>query len=155
MKIAIASDHAGYVLRKKLVEKLSEEYVVIDFGCFSEDSCDYPDYAVKVAEAVQKKDVDCGILLCATGIGMSIVANKFKGIRAGVCFSDETARLISEHNFVNVICIPSRIKLCDKEISFDMVYNWVKIWLSTANSNEQRHIRRIEKISLIEKQNFR
>ncbi len=155
MKIAIASDHAGFKVKKELIEKLSKEYKVIDFGTFSEESCDYPDYAKKVAVALQNKEVDRGILICATGIGMSITANKFKGIIAGVCYSEDTARLISEHNFANVICFPTRVNICGKPIDADLLYRWTKIWLNTENSNEERHIRRVEKIKFFEKENFK
>ncbi len=155
MIIAISSDHAGYKLKTQLVEILSKEYKIIDFGTFSEESCDYPYYAKKVAEAVQKGESDRGILLCSTGEGMCIVANKFKGIRAGVCFSDETARLLSEHNFANIICFPTRIKINNIEITAELLYKWTKIWLSTKNSDEERHKRRIEQIKLIEEENFK
>ncbi len=155
MKIAIASDHAGFYIKNQLVEMLSKEYNIIDFGSFSETSCDYPDYAEKVAKAVKNNEVDKGILICATGEGMCIVANKFKGVRAGVCYCEDVARFLSEHNFVNVICFPSRIKICGSPINAEMLYKWTRIWLETKNSSEQRHINRIEKIKLIEKENFK
>jgi len=155
MKIAIASDHAGFELKKLLVEKLISEYNIIDFGCHNKESCDYPDYALKVARAVQRKDVERGILICGSGIGMSIVANKFRGVRAGLCFSDDIAKLISEHNFANVICLPARIKICGEVIDVEKLYSWIKIWLETRNSIEERHIRRIKKIEQIEEENFK
>ncbi len=155
MIIAISSDHAGYKLKEQLVELLSKEYKVINFGTFSEESCDYPDYAKKVAVAVQKKEADKGIILCGSGEGVCIVANKFKGIYAGLCYSEETAKLLSEHNFANVICFPARVKLCEKEITVEMLYKWTKIWLSTENSKEPRHINRIQKIKIIEEENFK
>lgn len=155
MRIAIASDHAGFYIKNQLVEMLSKEYKVIDFGTFSDISCDYPDYAVKVAKAVKNNQADKGILICATAEGMCIVANKFKGIRAGVCYSDDVAKLLAEHNFVNIICFPSRITICGSPVSIEMLYKWTKIWLETKNSSEQRHINRIEKIKLIEKENFK
>ncbi|MCX7716241.1 MAG: RpiB/LacA/LacB family sugar-phosphate isomerase [Endomicrobia bacterium] len=155
MKIAIASDHAGYEIKEQLVRMLSEEYCVINFGTFSSDSCDYPDYAKKVALAVQKNEVDRGILICATGEGMCIVANKFRGVRAGVCYSDEVAKLLSEHNFANIICFPSKVKLYDKEITPQLLYRWTKIWLETNNSKEDRHYRRMSKIITIEEENFK
>lgn len=155
MKIAVASDHAGFNLKKKLVEVLSKEYQVLDFGTFSDELCDYPDYAKKVAVAIQRKEADKGILICATGEGMCIVANKFKGIRAGVCYSENIARLLSEHNFANVICFPARVEVCGEVLDVDLVYKWIKIWLETENSNELRHIKRVKKIELIEKENFK
>jgi ribose 5-phosphate isomerase B len=155
MKISIASDHAGFKLKTQLVEKLEKEYKIIDFGCFSEESCDYPDYATKVAKSVQNKDVDRGILICGSGIGMAIVANKFRGIRAGVCFSEETARLLAEHNFANIICFPARVKVCGEIVNVEQLFLWTKIWLETPNSVQERHINRIKKISEIEKENFK
>lgn len=155
MRLAIASDHAGYFIKKELVKLLTQEFKVIDFGTFSEEPCDYPDYAKKVAKAVQTNEVDRGILICATGEGMAIVANKFKGIRAGVCYSEEVARLLSEHNYVNVICFPSRIKLSGVEITPELLYKWTKVWIETGNSTEVRHKRRIEKIMMIEEENFK
>ncbi len=153
MNLAIASDHTGFEIKKNLVKKLNNEgYNVIDFGCYSDESCDYPDYAIKVSKAVQRKDAKFGILICGSGIGMSIVANKFKGIRAGLCFSEETAKLIAEHNFANIICLPARIKVCGENISEDKLYLWIKIWLTTSNSTEDRHINRIKKIELLEKE---
>ncbi|MCX7940484.1 MAG: RpiB/LacA/LacB family sugar-phosphate isomerase [Endomicrobia bacterium] len=156
MKLAVGSDHAGFRLKVDLVKKLSKEFKVIDFGTFSEESCDYPDYAVKVVNAVLNKEADCGILICATGEGMAIVANKFKGIRAGVCYSDDVAKLLSEHNFANVICFPSRIRLNNnEEITADLLYRWTKIWIESRNSVEERHKRRIKKIIAIEEANFK
>jgi len=155
MKIAVASDHAGFEIKKQLVEKLEKEYKIIDFGNFSDKSCDYPDYAAKVAEAVRRKDADRGILICGSGIGMSIVANKFKGIRAGLCFSEETAKLIAEHNFANIICLPARIKVCGENLTSEKLFSWIKIWLETKSSEEERHIGRIKKIEEIEKKNFK
>ncbi|MCS7230798.1 MAG: RpiB/LacA/LacB family sugar-phosphate isomerase [Elusimicrobiota bacterium] len=154
MIIAIASDHAGFRIKKELVEMLSQEYKVIDFGTFSEASCDYPDYAKKVALAVKNKQADRGIILCGSGEGVCIVANKFKGIIAGVCYSEEVAALLSSHNFANVICFPTRVKL-EKEINSEILYRWTKIWISTPNSTEERHIRRINKIKEIEEENFK
>ena len=155
MIIAISSDHAGYKLKTQLAEMLSKEYKIIDFGTFSDEPCDYPYYAKKVVLSIQKGEAQRGILLCSTGEGMCIVANKFKGIRAGVCFSDETARLLSEHNFANVICFPTRIKIDGSQITAEILYKWTKIWLSTENSNEERHKRRIQQIKLIEEENFK
>jgi ribose 5-phosphate isomerase B len=86
---------------------------------------------------------------------MCIVANKFKGVRAGLCFSDETARLLSEHNFANIICFPTKVKINGLEITAELLYKWTKIWLSTENSNEERHKRRIQQIKLIEEENFK
>jgi ribose 5-phosphate isomerase B len=155
MIIAVSSDHAGYKLKTQLVEMLSKEYKIIDFGTFSNESCDYPYYAKKVALSIRNGEAERGILLCSTGEGMCIVANKFKGIRAGLCFSDETARLLSEHNFANIICFPTKVKINGLEITAELLYKWTKIWLSTENSNEERHKRRIQQIKIIEEENFK
>lgn len=155
MIVAIASDHAGFKLKKELVELLSNDYKVIDFGTFSEESCDYPDYAKKVALAIINKEAQRGILICGSGEGMCIVANKFKGIIAGLCYSDETAKLLSSHNYANVICFPARMKIDGKEISSSLLYRWTSMWLSTENSKEERHKRRVLKIKKIEEENFK
>lgn len=155
MIIAIASDHAGFKLKKELVELLSNEYRVIDFGTFSEESCDYTDYAKKVALAIVRKDAEKGILLCGSGEGMCIVANKFKGIIAGLCYNEETARLLSLHNYANIICFPARVKIDGKDITSNLLYKWTSIWLNTENSQEERHKRRILKIKEIEEENFK
>lgn len=155
MKLAVASDHAGYLVKKELVKMLSQEFEVIDFGTFSEEPCDYPDYAKKVVKAVLNNEADRGILICATGEGMAIVANKFKGIIAGVCYSDEVAKLLSEHNFANIICFPSRVKINATEVTAELLYKWTKLWIQTQNSTHQRHINRVNKIKIIEEENFK
>ena len=143
MKIAFGCDHAGIVIKEriiKFVESLGHQ--VIDYGTFSEQSCDYPDFALKVAESVAKKTADKGILICGTGIGMSIAANKVKGIRAAVCWNKETAALISQHNNANIICAGARFATVED------ICSWIKIFLET--KFEERHIKRINKIIEIE-----
>ncbi|MDI6641278.1 MAG: RpiB/LacA/LacB family sugar-phosphate isomerase, partial [Elusimicrobiota bacterium] len=111
------------------------------------DSCDYPDYAIPVAEYVSKGVAERGILLCGTGIGMSIVANKFRNVRAAVCYSDETAALASKHNNANIMCISGRFFPTDQIIKF------IKIWLETpfeGESGGERHQRRLDKIKHFE-----
>ena len=145
MKIAIASDHAGYQLKeeiKKVLDSLNLEYE--DLGPQGTDSVDYPDYARKVAEAVQKGSR--GILCCGTGIGMSIAANKFKGVRAALCSDEFTARMSREHNDSNVLALGGRV-LKDHEV----VAGIVKVWLD-ARFEGGRHQRRLEKISQFEQQ---
>jgi ribose 5-phosphate isomerase B len=110
MIIAFGSDHAGFEYKKILLEWLkSIDYQVMDFGAFSQESVDYPDYAYPTAEAVAAGIAHYGILICGTGIGMSITANKVTGIRAANCFSTETALLAREHNNANVLTLGSRI----------------------------------------------
>jgi len=145
MKIAIGSDHAGFELKekiKKLLEELGHEYE--DFGTDSEESVDYPDYALRVAESVAKKECDKGILICGSGIGMCMSANKVPGIRAAFCSNTEMARLSREHNDANVLTMGARLidEVTAKEI--------VKVWLKTKFLGE-RHLRRVNKMKDIEK----
>lgn len=145
MKIAFGCDHAGIEIKDKLIsfiKSLGNE--VIDCGTDSAASCDYPDFALKVAENVASKKADKGILICGTGIGMSIAANKVKGIRAAVCWSKDTAKLISQHNNANIMCAGARIA------DVDEICSWIKIFFET--EFETRHEKRINKISQIEKQ---
>ena len=145
MKIAIASDHAGFELKeriKKLLEDLGYKYK--DFGTDSDESVDYPDYGLKVAEAVAKKEYNRGILICGTGIGMCMTANKIPGIRAALCHNVETAKLSREHNDSNILTFGAR--MIDEKIARDMV----KVWLKTEFLGD-RHLRRINKMKEIEK----
>ncbi len=143
MKIAIGSDHRGFKLKAGLKERLQKlNHEVMDFGCFSEDSCDYPDYALKVAEAVARGDYSRGILICRTGIGMSIAANKVPGVLAALVCDEEMAKLASEHNNANIICLNSNLH-------HNKVMNIVNSWLNTPFGWE-RHLRRVNKIKEIE-----
>lgn len=145
MKIAIASDHAGFALKeniKKLLEKLGYEYK--DFGTYSDKRVDYPDYALKVAENISKKKYDRGILICGSGIGMCITANKVPGIRAALCNTVEMAKLSREHNDSNILTFGARM------IGEDTAEDIVKVWLKTEFLGD-RHLKRINKISEIEK----
>jgi ribose 5-phosphate isomerase B len=145
MKLAFGTDHAAAEVRNRVKEYFqSGGYEIEDFGFSGEGSCDYPDYAVKVAEAVVSRKADRGILICGTGIGMSIAANKIKGIIAAVCWDEDTAKLAARHNSANVLCLGSRTatlsELCQR----------IKIFLAT--TFEERHLQRIKKIKEIEKQ---
>jgi len=144
IKIAIASDHAGFLL-KELIKKHLDElgYKYEDFGTTSEESVDYPDYAFKVAKFISKNKFDRGILICGTGIGMSIAANKFPGVRATLCYDTETARSSREHNDSNVVALGARTT--DPELAKKIV----SIWLTTEFAGE-RHLRRVNKIKEIE-----
>ena len=145
MKIAFGCDHAGIKIKEqiiKFVESLGHQ--VIDCGTFSNQSCDYPDFAFKVAENITGQKADKGILICGTGIGMSIAANKVKGIRAAVCWNKETAALIAQHNNANIICAGARFA------SVEDICSWIKIFLET--KFEERHLKRINKI--INKENI-
>ncbi|MEO0139708.1 MAG: ribose 5-phosphate isomerase B [candidate division WOR-3 bacterium] len=136
MKIAIGCDHRGFRLKEFLKEKLSKDYEVLDFGTFSEESTHYPIYAHKVASAVSKGEADYGVLICATGIGMSIAANKVKGVRAAHVCSDELVELSRKHNDANVICFGSLYT--DGETAL----RWVKIFISTEFEGG-RHLERV------------
>ena len=139
-KIAIGADHAGYKLKGELVSFLEEKgYTVIDYGCPSEESIDYPDYAHPVANAVQKEGI-IGILICGSGNGISMSANKHSGIRCALCWSDEIAALARQHNDANIISLPARY------ISFRDARKYVDTFLST-DFEGGRHQRRVNKIA--------
>ncbi len=148
MKIAIASDHAGFPLKeiiKKYLDELGYEYE--DFGTTNEESVDYPDYASKVAKSVSENKFDKGILICGTGIGMSIVANKFSGVRAALCYDTEIARLSREHNDANVLTLSGR------KTNPELAKKIVHVWLKTKFLGE-RHTRRVNKIKELEEKNI-
>jgi ribose 5-phosphate isomerase B len=127
MKIYIASDHGAYEAKSGLVEFLKQEYSedsVIDLGTDSTESCNYPEYAIALARSVVSNNA-IGVLLCGSGIGVSVVANKFKGITAALCRSEEDAKLSRQHNNANVICFGGRVTPIDE------MKKMLKIWLST------------------------
>ena len=143
-KIFIGSDHGGYNLKEKIKEVFSKlGYEFEDVGTNSLESCDYPVYAEKVAQKVLETNGK-GILVCGTGIGMSIAANKFKGIRASHCTDTFSARMTKEHNDSNILCLGERIT------GQDLALDIVKIWLETPFSNGERHQKRIDLIKEIE-----
>lgn len=145
MKIALASDHAGFEAKEKLKLFLSElGNDVIDFGTDSTDSVDYPDYALSVAQAVANNKFERGILVCGSGIGMAIVANKVPGVRAAPCYNQSMAQTSRSHNDVNVLC------LSGWTLEQDEIAEIAQVWLKTRFSSG-RHMRRIKKIKEIEK----
>lgn len=145
MKIAIGCDHAGFVLKKEIESTLKElNCIVEDFGTHSSDSVDYVDYGEKVAEAVSQGDIDKGILICGTGIGMSIVANKYPGIRASLCDNIFTAKMSRLHNDANILIMPGRI------IAPELAKEIIKIWLSTPFEGG-RHQVRLDKVTELER----
>lgn len=140
MKIAIGSDHAGFEYKEILKDFLiNAGHNVFDFGCFSSDSCDYPDFAFPLARSVASGENDFGILICGTGIGMSIVANKVQGIRAANCCSVEMARLARKHNNSNILTFGAR--LIPIELAKDIVLAFLQ-----EEFEGNRHERRVEKI---------
>ena len=142
MRIALASDHAGYKLKQELISYLSD-FEVVDFGTDSPQSMDYPDIGFAAAEAVAKRECDCGIAICGSGIGMSIVTNKVKGIRAALCTSEIIAKLSRQHNDANMLVLPGRF------LSFEEAKKIVDTWLQT-KFDGGRHKRRINKIKKYE-----
>jgi ribose 5-phosphate isomerase B len=145
MKIALAADHAGFEEKEKLKSTLDELGVNYDdLGTTSTDSVDYPDYAKKVAEGVARGDYEQGLLVCGSGTGMAIAANKVRGVRAAVAWSPEIARLAREHNNANVLSIAARFT------PDNQVKDIVKAWFD-AKFEGGRHERRVEKMEAIEK----
>ena len=141
MVIAVGSDHAGFELKEKLAEHLKERgFTVLNMGTDSDLSCDYPDYAQKVAKAVVDKDAQLGLLVCWTGIGMSIAANKVRGIRAAVLSDEFSAEATRSHNDANILCLGARV------VDEERAKKLLDIFLDTPFSNEEKHIRRINKI---------
>ena|SRR5919197_734717 len=139
-RIGIGSDHAGFRLKESVKRWLIDHsYTVLDFGTASEEPCDYPDFAIALAEAVAAGEVERGILICGTGVGMSIVANKFPHLRAAVCHDPTTARFSRAHNDANVLTMGSRIT--GEMVALDIV----NAWLHTPFEGG-RHSRRLEKI---------
>ena len=138
-KIFIASDHAGYNLKKKVISKFSKLQKITDLGPDSNDSVDYPDFAKKLSRNVASKKGSFGILICGSGMGMAIVANKTKNIRAALCYSKKNTKLSRLHNNANIITLGER--LIDKNKAFSLI----KIFLSTKFEGG-RHLRRVRKI---------
>jgi len=148
MKIALGADHAGFEARQRLLKVLERAgHKVKDFGTFSCQSVDYPDIARKVAEDVSSGKSQRGILICGTGIGMSIVANKFPRVRAAVCHNRYTARISRAHNNSNILCLGGRV------LSIEQIVRLTSLWLKTA-FQKGRHARRVGKISRMEKSLF-
>lgn len=146
MKIALASDHAGFEEKERLKPLLKELGIEFeDLGPVSEESVDYPDYARKVADKVSNGRVDQGLLVCGSGTGMAIAANKVPGVRAAVAWSEETARLARQHNDANVLAVGSRTKAVDD------IPTIVRAWFA-AKFDGGRHTGRVEKIKQIEQE---
>ena len=141
MKVSIASDHAGFDLKEKVKAHLEKKgYEVKDFGCFDKSSCDYPDFGRPAAKAVAAGECDFGVLICTTGIGMSMVANKIKGVRAALCGDSLSASLTRLHNDANVLVIGAGIT------GENLAMNITDTFFDTPFSNEEKHARRIGKI---------
>lgn len=142
--IAIGSDHGGYELKEHVKKHLIDNGIEVkDFGVFNEDSVDYPDCAEPVCRAVQNGDAECGILLCGTGIGISMAANKHKGIRAALCGDVFSAKMAKVHNNANIICLGGRVT--GRELAFMIVDTWLG-----EKFEGGRHSARLEKLHKLE-----
>jgi ribose 5-phosphate isomerase B len=150
MKVIIGSDHAGFAYKTLLIaELLRQGYEVLDLGTNNGDTPDdYPDHAVDVATALLNMQGERGILICGSAVGVSIAANKFKGIRAGVCHDTYSAHQSVEHDNVNILCLGQRV------IGIELAKDIVLTYLRATFTNEPRHKRRLEKIALIENKNM-
>lgn len=147
MKVAIASDHRGFHLKEKVMSLLrAKGHEVVDNGPDNEQSVDYPDFALRVASQVSERSADRGILICGTGIGMAITANKFPGVRAAACVDEITAELSRRHNDLNVLCLSGDL------LSSRVTERLVEIWMDTEFEGG-RHQRRLDKILELEKSN--
>lgn len=139
--IAIGSDHGGYELKKEIIAYLEDNNLEYkDYGTYTPDSCDYPVYAKKVARAILSGECEKGILICGTGIGISITANKFKGIRAALCHDCFSAQATREHNDANIVAMGARV------VGSGLAVKIVDTFLNTEFSGDERHINRIRQI---------
>ncbi len=146
MRIAIGSDHAGYQLKEEIKEFLKREgFGVEDCGVYDTQPVDYPDIAFRVAERVGRGEFERAILVCGTGMGMCMAADKVKGIRCAVCWDETSARFARTHNDANILALGARL------IGAELAKNIVKVFLSTPFSGEERHQRRIKKIEEYER----
>ncbi len=145
MRVGFGSDHAGYDLKEFLEEKVKDDgFEVVDYGTHIKKSVDYPDFAEKLIRGIQEKKIDLGVLVCGTGIGMSIIANKYKGIRAARCCSIQDAVLSRQHNDANVLTLGGR--LLGNELALEVT----KVFLETPFL-KGRHLRRVNKIKKLDK----
>lgn len=143
MKIAIGGDHAGFDLKVKVIEKLKKEgHQVKDFGPFNTESCDYPDYVHPLAQAVESGEFTYGVVICGSGNGVNMVANKYEGIRSGLCWEPGLAEMTRLHNDANILAIPARY------ISENTGFNIVETFLKTEFEGG-RHQRRVDKIKCL------
>lgn len=139
MKIALASDHRGYKLKQELIEYLKTKYEIIDLGTNSEESTDFPKYGISLGESIQKKEADLGIAICGTGIGISIAANKVKGIMCAKINNEEEAKLAKEHNNANIIALSGKIPL-------EKAKKMIEIFINSTPNQETKYQRRINQI---------
>ncbi|MEJ5240817.1 MAG: ribose 5-phosphate isomerase B [Anaerolineales bacterium] len=149
MKIAIACDHAGFPLKETVLEVVQQEgHQALDLGTFSTESVDYPDYAEKVGRALQRGEAERGILICGSGIGASIAANKMRGVYAAVCHDTYTAHQGVEHDDMNVLCLGARV--IGPELAREIVQAFLRAEFTGHRPGGERHARRVGKIRRLE-----
>lgn len=147
LKVALAADHGGFTLKNELVARLNEEYEILDLGAHTFDpDDDYPDFALAISKAVAAKQAHRGILICGSGVGASIAANKVPGVRACLCHDSYSAHQGVEHDDMNVLCLGARV------IGTELATELAKAFLTANFSGETRHRRRLEKVLAIERQ---
>lgn len=150
MKVVIASDHAGLHYKNLILKDIrGKGYDITDLGTFTEEPTDYPDHAETIANAILNDAAERGILICGSGVGVCVAANKFKGIRSGVCHDTYSAHQCVEHDNVNVLCIGQRV------IGIELAREIIFAFLAATFSHEKRHIKRLEKITAIETRNMK
>jgi RpiB/LacA/LacB family sugar-phosphate isomerase len=144
--VALAADHAGFALKEKMLAYLTAEgFEVIDLGAYNEEPADYPDFAHAIGEAVQQGKAERGILICGSGVGACVAANKMRGVRAGLCHDTYSAHQGVEHDDINVLCLGARI------IGEALARELVSAFLSAQFTGEERHMRRLAKVEAMEK----
>ena len=150
MRVAIGTDHGGYALKEKVVQAVRDAgHSVLDFGTDSPDSVDYPDFAQQVGQAIQEGKAERGILLCGSGIGICIAANKMKGIYAAICHNTYAARQGVEHDDMNVLCLGGRV--IGPSLIDELIPAFLNAEFSGHQAGEERHLRRVSKVRDIEK----
>ncbi len=150
MRIAVASDHAGFTIKDEVINIIQAAgHEVLDLGTYSQEPVDYPDFAVKMGKALLDKQADRGVLICGSGVGACIAANKIKGIYAGICHDTYSAHQGVEHDNMNVLCLGSRI------VGIELVKEILKAYMAAKFDQEERFVRRFEKIQSIEKNGIR
>ena len=146
MRVAVAADHAGYPLKQKIIEVIQEQgHEAVDMGTHSTDPVDYPEIVEKVGQAIRKADVERGIIICGSGVGAAIAANKMRGIRAGLCHDTYSAHQAVEHDNINVLALGARV--IGPELAADIIRNFLRAEFS----NAERHRRRLGKVAEIER----
>ena len=146
-RIAIGADHGGYLLKVRIDDYLrSNGYAVLDLGTHNQDPVDYPDFALAVGQTIIKGEADLGILICGSGVGVTVVANKIPGIRAGMGHDSFSARQGREDDNTNVLCLGARV------VGVELALDLVRIWLNSSFSGAERHVRRLSKVDKIERE---